>query len=125
VPWYEAPTGLDGSLTRTLPSVSTRGRSPGTSRENKEGSMVPGFISGIRDALEKEKEKRRREKKDRDSIAFTIQQMQQARGHYDVVQGIFNPRTNELGAGVKYEAEQIDDKLKEALKGKNLVIYDE
>jgi hypothetical protein len=65
---------------------------------------------------------------DRDNIAFTVNQAL-ANGNYSVVQGIFNTRTNELAGlntdgGQKYEAEKIDDKLKEAHEGKDLLIYE-
>jgi hypothetical protein len=62
---------------------------------------------------------------DKENVAFTLTQSL-ASGNYSVVQGVFNKRTNELfsaDAGQKYEAEEIDDQLKQAHKNNELVIY--
>jgi hypothetical protein len=51
---------------------------------------------------------------------FTIRQKMQS-GDYSVVQGIFNKETNEVvGEGVKYEAKDVCDELKD---GDELRIY--
>jgi hypothetical protein len=56
---------------------------------------------------------------DKDNIAFTLQQRMED-GKYSVVQGIFDQNTNTFQDGVKYEAEDICDELKEK---EELVIY--
>jgi len=60
---------------------------------------------------------------DKDNIAFTLQQKLK-NGKYKTIEGIFNKRTNKLPDGVVYESKEIDEKLAEAHRKEELVIYE-
>jgi hypothetical protein len=59
---------------------------------------------------------------DKDNIAVGIKQALDD-GKVTYVQGIFNKRTNELKEGTKYEAEELDDQLKEYHSRDELVVF--
>ena len=58
---------------------------------------------------------------DKDNTAIILNQLL-ANGNFSTIEGIFNTRTNEFLDGVKYESKEIDEKLTEALQGKELLI---
>ncbi len=60
---------------------------------------------------------------DANNIAFTIKE-KMATGEYNVVQGIFNKRTEEVVEGRKIRAEKLDKQTAAAHNGQDLVIYE-
>lgn len=60
---------------------------------------------------------------DKDNIALTLKQAK-ASGRVGVVQCVFNQRTEEVLDGQQYDAEELDEELQAAHKGKDVVIYE-
>jgi hypothetical protein len=67
--------------------------------------------------------KRTLKESDKGNIAFTIKNAQET-GNFEVVQGIFNTDSEEVLDGQKYKAKELEDKLEQVHKGKDLVIYE-
>jgi hypothetical protein len=67
--------------------------------------------------------KRKIKEADKANIAFSLKNSLE-NGNYEVVQGIFNPNSEELLDGQKFQAENLDEQLVAAHKDKELVLYE-
>lgn len=59
---------------------------------------------------------------DRDNIGFTIK-TELKNGNYNVCQGIFNKRTEELSDAIQWQGKQIDEEFANVHQDKSLVVY--
>jgi hypothetical protein len=60
---------------------------------------------------------------DKANIAFTLNE-RLASGKYKVVRGIFNKRTSEILDAEQHQANELDEKLAEAHRDEDLVLYE-
>jgi len=61
--------------------------------------------------------------RDEDNIAFTLKE-KMATGQYNVVQGIFNTRTEKVVEGRNIHAKELDEQMTAAHRQQELVIYE-